>query len=59
MSERPDVIAELARLKDFQRRTVDYVHSRLWDPVDPAKRFLVADEVGLGKTLILDPPMSC
>lgn len=52
MSERPDVIAELARLKDFQRRTVDYVHSRLWDPVDPAKRFLVADEVGLGKTLI-------
>jgi hypothetical protein len=41
----------LASLKDFQRRTVDYVFDRLYGP-DPADRFLVADEVGLGKTLV-------
>ncbi len=39
-------------LKDFQRRTVDYVFSRMFDPAEPARRFLVADEVGLGKTLV-------
>ena len=39
-------------LKDFQRRTVDYVFNRLWLDDDPAHRFLVADEVGLGKTLV-------
>lgn len=49
---RPDVGAVLSRLKDFQRTTVDYVHHRLWHPDDPARRFLVADEVGLGKTLV-------
>ncbi len=38
-------------LKDFQRRTVDYVFHRLYGP-DPTLRFLVADEVGLGKTLV-------
>jgi hypothetical protein len=41
----------LARLKDFQRRTVDYVFERLYAP-DGSRRFLVADEVGLGKTLV-------
>ncbi len=50
--ERPDVKATLAGLKDFQRNTVDHVHSRFFDPGDPARRFLVADEVGLGKTLV-------
>ena len=42
----------LAGLKDFQRRTVEHVFRRmvLYDP--PARRFLVADEVGLGKTLV-------
>ena len=41
----------LARLKDFQLRTVDYVFNRLYGP-NPTSRFLVADEVGLGKTLV-------
>jgi hypothetical protein len=41
----------LAQLKDFQRRTVDYVSERFYGP-EPIRRFLVADEVGLGKTLV-------
>ncbi len=44
--------AVLGGLKDFQRATVEYVYSRLYDDVDPVHRFLVADEVGLGKTLV-------
>ncbi|MBD3947558.1 C-terminal helicase domain-containing protein [Nocardioides ganghwensis] len=48
---RPDAEAELQGLKDFQRATVDYIDDRLWGD-DPVRRFLVADEVGLGKTLI-------
>ncbi len=47
----PDAEVELAGLKDFQRATVDYIDARLWG-TDPTRRFLVADEVGLGKTLI-------
>jgi len=43
---------ELAKLKDFQRRTVDYVFQRLYLDDPPARRFLVADEVGLGKTMV-------
>ena len=39
-------------LKDFQRRTVDYVFKRLYTDPKPVDRFLVADEVGLGKTLV-------
>lgn len=42
----------LAGLKDFQRRTVDYVFRRLYTDDKPVSRFLVADEVGLGKTLV-------
>ena len=41
----------LRGLKDFQRATADYVFERLYDREDPSTRFLVADEVGLGKTL--------
>lgn len=41
----------LAGLKDFQRKTVDYVFKRLYGD-DPTSRFLIADEVGLGKTLV-------
>ena len=42
----------LAALKDFQRDTVDYAFRRLWTDEDQVKRFLVADEVGLGKTMV-------
>jgi hypothetical protein len=45
-----DVDSVLAGLKSFQRATVDRVTARFLDPVDPSPRFLVADEVGLGKT---------
>jgi hypothetical protein len=49
-TNKPDVSVALSRLKDFQLRTVDYVFKRLYE--DGAKRFLIADEVGLGKTLV-------
>lgn len=49
---RPNTVAILAGLKDFQRRTVNYVFSRLYGNDDPSHRFLVADEVGLGKTMV-------
>lgn len=42
----------LAGLKDFQRRTVDYVFHRFYRASPTTNRFLVADEVGLGKTLV-------
>ena len=42
----------LRGLKDFQRKTVDYVFRRLYEDELKAKRFLIADEVGLGKTLV-------
>lgn len=49
---KPDAERTLASLKDFQRTTVDYVFRRLWLDDDQVKRFLVADEVGLGKTMV-------
>jgi len=49
---RPDVAAVLAQLKGFQRDTVDYAFERLFAAPDSSHRFLVADEVGLGKTLV-------
>jgi hypothetical protein len=49
---RPDPEIVLDSLKDFQRRTVDYVFRRLYTDPDRVNRFLVADEVGLGKTLV-------
>ena len=42
----------LAPLKAFQRRTVDYVFDRLYGTDDNVRQFLVADEVGLGKTMV-------
>ena len=42
----------LPGLKAFQRDTVDYVFKRMYQDSPAATRFLVADEVGLGKTLV-------
>jgi hypothetical protein len=52
MTTRPDAEKTLARLKDFQRRSVDYVFRRLYTDEDQVDRFLLADEVGLGKTMV-------
>ncbi len=41
----------LAGLTRFQRDTVDHVVERLYGPAN-ARRFLVADETGLGKSLV-------
>ncbi|MBW8851133.1 MAG: hypothetical protein JF600_10170 [Xanthomonadales bacterium] len=51
-NERFRADAALAPLKVFQRRTVDYVFDRLYGQHDPVRQFLVADEVGLGKTMV-------
>jgi hypothetical protein len=51
-TRRPDAEAILGGLKDFQCRTVDYVFERMYAASEPTTRFLVADEVGLGKTLV-------
>jgi hypothetical protein len=50
--KRPDLEAVLAPLKPFQRRTVEHAFRRLFLAKDSTARFLVADEVGLGKTLV-------
>ena len=49
---RPDVEDILKPLKSFQHRTVDHAFHRLFMAQDGTARFLVADEVGLGKTLV-------
>jgi hypothetical protein len=51
-SERFDSARALASLKTFQRRTVDYVFGRLFHGDGATRQFLVADEVGLGKTMV-------
>lgn len=50
--KKPDTESILKVLKDFQRQTVDYVYRRLYEDSDAVGRFLIADEVGLGKTLV-------
>lgn len=47
-----EVLKVLDGLKDFQRNTVDYVFQRMYLDDNPTRRFLIADEVGLGKTLV-------
>jgi hypothetical protein len=42
----------LSELKDFQRDTAEYAFHRLFEAPDSTRRFLVADEVGLGKTMV-------
>ena len=44
--------AVLDRLRDFQKRTAEYAFQRLYQAPDSTRRFLIADEVGLGKTLV-------
>lgn len=51
-AERPDLDRLLSTLKPFQRATVEHTFRRLWSDSDAVDRFLVADEVGLGKTLV-------
>ena len=41
----------MAGLKDFQRATVHHVMDRFFG-ADPTRRFLVADETGLGKSVV-------
>jgi len=50
MSTEFDATPVLKGLKDFQSRTVEHVFQRMFLDASPARRFLVADEVGLGKT---------
>lgn len=45
-----DVSAVMAGLKSFQQRTARWAFERMYDDQNPSLRFLVADEVGLGKT---------
>lgn len=47
----PSIIAPLTGLKDFQQRTVNYVFQQFYGDKQQ-NRFLVADEVGLGKTMV-------
>lgn len=42
----------LAGLKDFQRDTVEHVTRRFFTDPQPTRRFLVADETGLGKSVV-------
>ncbi len=51
-SSRPNTDSILSGLKDFQRDTVEYVFRRMYLDENCARRFLVGDEVGLGKTLV-------
>ena len=48
--QRIDVETVLSDLKVFQRRTARWAFGRMFADRNPAIRFLVADEVGLGKT---------
>ena len=57
--KRPSVDASLKPLKSFQRRTVDHAFHRLFTAEDSTERFLVADEVGLGKTLVARGIIAC
>lgn len=47
-----DLDRALRSLKDFQRRSVDYIFGRMYLDLKTTPRFLLADEVGLGKTMV-------
>ncbi|WP_104177577.1 helicase-related protein [Cryobacterium sp. Y50] len=44
--------AVLSELKGFQRDAVDHVIHRFYGSADASRRFLVADETGLGKSVV-------
>lgn len=47
-----DADLALTTLAGFQRATVDHVFQRLYTDANPVRRFLVADETGLGKSMV-------
>lgn len=47
-----DPTPALETLRGFQRRTVDHVFDRFYNDAGTADRFLVADETGLGKSMV-------
>jgi len=51
-ADRFDPEEALRPLKAFQRRTVSYVFNRFYQDAQTTRQFLVADEVGLGKTMV-------
>ena len=51
-ADRFDAKVALRPLKAFQLRTVDYVFRRFYEDAETTRQFLVADEVGLGKTMV-------
>jgi hypothetical protein len=52
MTSRFDPTPVLEGLRDFQRRTAEFVIRRFFDDPHPTRRFLVADPVGMGKTYV-------
>lgn len=50
--QQPDMAPVFGQLKDFQQYTVEYIFQRMYLDEDRTRRFLLADEVGLGKTLV-------
>ena len=56
MNQTFDADRTLSKLRPFQRASVDYVMRRYGEG---AKRFLVADEVGLGKTRVAQGVLAC
>ena len=44
------IVRAMAGLKDFQRETVEYVFKQMFE--NNRNNMLVADEVGLGKTIV-------
>lgn len=49
---REQIQKTLEGLKDFQAKTVDYVYEQLYAPDKNRNKMLIADEVGLGKTIV-------
>lgn len=52
MDKKVEIKKALDGLKDFQKATVDKIYGILTNEENRQNRFLVADEVGLGKTLV-------